>query len=149
MLTYVAKHSTQAAMSLILFFCFLDFSLGVVAAVSSARAVESESGNKSAISTYWPLWIRCTSLFGTGGEEALTVNGVSLVVALGDTKGVVCGREVASVDPVGGKWGVLREKSGKVERDVGNEDRLLEPVGKVQYRGILWAAATTVRCNRA
>ena len=76
---YVAKHSTQAAMSLILFLRLRD-SFDVV---SSARDVTSESGSKSAMSTYWPLQIRCTSLLGTGGEEALTVRGVWIRFWLG------------------------------------------------------------------
>ena len=70
---------------------------------SSARVVESESGSESAMSTYWPLRIRCTSLFGTGGEEVLTVNGVWLVEGLGGILGVACGRDVAGVDCMDGR----------------------------------------------
>ena len=118
-------------MSLILFFRFLDFSLDVDVDVSSARAVERESGSKSVISMYWPLWIRCTSLFGTGGEEVLTVNGVCLDERLGGIKGGASGREVEGEDTAGGRRGVPSEKSGKVEREVGREDGvLLGPVGK-------------------
>ena len=93
----VAKHSTQAAR---LFFHFLDF-LGCSCVVCYS-GVESESDNWSGILMYWPLWIRCTSVFGSVGEEVLTVNGVCLVEGLGGIKRVAYGWDVASVDPMGG-----------------------------------------------
>ena len=130
---YVAKHSTQAVILLILILRFLDFSL--VGDGSSAMYDDIDYGSSSAMSTYWPLRIRCTSFICTGEDEVFTVSGVWLT----DNKkldciGVDIGPrlvDVVSVGAVSDNCEDVSEKRGMVEREDGIVDGRLTRSGPV------------------